>query len=246
VPEFHASATYYNIRFSDVVTDPEFSIDILDALRQEAILGPSIILRNPSAAQVERLASSPGFSNIFDVDLATIGAIVDSRVHNLSIERTSGMDMDAAWAQQTAIGNLEIGLNGTYIFGFDNQFTSEAPTISILDTAYNPVNLRMRARAVIRRRGITWATFVNYTNSYRSGSDTASASVPSWTTVDSTLKYLFNADRGPLVDLALLVAVTNLADKHPPTVANQVGINFDGANANALGRMLSVQISKRW
>jgi iron complex outermembrane receptor protein len=246
VPEFHASATYYNIRFSDVVTDPEFSIDILDALRQEAILGPSIILRNPSAALVERLASSPGFSNIFDVDLATIGAIVDSRVHNLSIERTSGMDMDAAWAQQTAIGNLEIGLNGTYIFGFDNQFTSEAPTISILDTAYNPVNLRMRARAVIRRRGLTWATFVNYTNSYRSGSGTASASVPSWTTVDSTLKYLFNADRGPLAELALLVAVTNLADKHPPTVANQVGINFDGANANALGRMLSVQISKRW
>ena len=98
VPEFHASATYYNIRFSDVVTDPEFSIDILDALRQEAILGPSIILRNPSAALVERLASSPGFSNIFDIDLATIGAIVDSRVHNLSIERTSGMDMDAAWA----------------------------------------------------------------------------------------------------------------------------------------------------
>jgi iron complex outermembrane recepter protein len=246
VPEFHASATYYNIRFSDVVTDPEFSVDILDALRQEAILGPAIIQRNPSPALVERLTSSPGFSNIFDVDLTTIGAIVDSRVHNLSIERTSGVDMDAAWARQTAIGNLEIGLNGTYIFGFDNQFTSEAPTISILDTAYNPVNLRMRARAVIRRRGLTWATFVNYTNSYRSGSGTDSASVPSWTTVDATLKYLFNADRGPLADLALLVAVTNLADKHPPTVLNEVGINFDGANANALGRTLSVQISKRW
>jgi outer membrane receptor protein involved in Fe transport len=246
VPEFHASATYYNIRFSDVVTDPEFSVDILDALRQEAILGPAIIQRNPSPALVQQLASSPGFSNIFDLDLATIGAIVDSRVHNLSIERTSGVDMDAAWARQTAIGNLEIGLNGTYIFGFDNQFTSEAPTISILDTAYNPVNLRMRARAVIRRRGLTWATFVNYTNSYRTDSGADSVSVASWTTVDATLKYLFNADGGPLADLALLVAVTNLADKHPPTVANQVGINFDGANANALGRMLSVQISKRW
>jgi outer membrane receptor protein involved in Fe transport len=246
MPEFHASATYYNIRFSDVVTDPEFSVDILDALRQEAILGPAIIQRNPSPALVQRLASSPGFSNIFDIDLATIGAIVDSRVHNLSIERTSGVDMDAAWARQTAIGNLEIGLNGTYIFRFDNQFTSEAPTVSILDTAYNPVNLRMRARAVIRSRGLTWATFINYTNSYRSGSGADSASVASWTTVDTTLKYLFNADRGPLADLALLVAVTNLADKHPPTVLNAVGINFDGANANALGRMLSVQISKRW
>jgi iron complex outermembrane receptor protein len=245
-PEFHASATYYNIRFSDVVTDPEFSVDILDALRQEAILGPAIIQRNPSAALVEQLASSPGFSNIFDIDLATIGAIVDSRVHNLSIQRTNGVDMDAAWTRQTGIGNLDIGLNGTYIFGFDNQFTREAPAVSILDTAYNPVNLRMRAHAVIRRRGLTLATFVNYTNSYRNGVGADSTAVSSWTTIDATLKYLFNADGGPLAGLALLVAVTNLADKEPPRVLNQVGINFDGANANALGRMLSLQLSKRW
>jgi len=246
LPEFHASATYYNIRFSDVVTDPEFSVDIFDALSQEPILGPAIIQRNPSAALVQQFASGPGFLNFLDIDLATIGAIVDSRVHNLSIERTSGVDLDAAWTRQTGIGNLEIGLNGTYIFGFDNQFTSEAPTVSILDTAYNPVKLRMRARAVIRRRGLTFATFVNYTDSYRSGIGTDAAPVSSWTTIDATLKYLFDAEGGPLADLALLVAVTNLADKDPPRVLNQVGINFDGANANALGRMLSVQLSKRW
>jgi iron complex outermembrane receptor protein len=246
LPEFHASATYYTIRFSDVVADPEFSIDILDALRQEPVLGPAIIQRNPAAALVEQLASSPGFANLFDVDLATIGAIVDSRVHNLSIERTSGVDMDAAWSQQTAIGNLEVGLNGTYIFGFDNQFTREAPTVSSVNTAYNPVNLRMRARAVARRGGLTLATFVNYTNSYRSAAVSDSTPISSWTTVDATLKYLFSADRGPLADLALLVSVTNLADRDPPVVLNPVGINFDGANANAFGRVVSVQLSKRW
>jgi len=72
MPEFRASATYYNIRFSDVVTDPEFSVDILDALRQEAILGPAIIQRNPSAGLVQQLAATPGFANLFDIDLATI------------------------------------------------------------------------------------------------------------------------------------------------------------------------------
>ncbi|MBS0422006.1 MAG: TonB-dependent receptor [Proteobacteria bacterium] len=246
LPEFHAGVTYYNIRFSDVVTDPEFSVDILNALSQEAILGPAIIQRNPSAALVQQLAAGPGFTNLFDIDLATIGAIVDLRVHNLSIQKTSGLDLDAAWARLTGIGNLEIGLNGNYIFGFENQFTAEAPTVSILNTAYNPVNLRMRARGVLRRGGLTLATFVNYTNSYRVGVGADSASVASWTTVDATVKYLFNADGGPLADLALLVAITNLADRHPPEVLNSVGINFDGANANALGRMLSVQLSKRW
>jgi outer membrane receptor protein involved in Fe transport len=246
VPEFHASATYYNIRFSDVVSDPEFSVDILDALRQESILGPAIIQRNPAPALVGQLASGPGFANLFDIDLATIGAVVDSRVHNLSIERTSGVDMDAAWSRQTSLGNLEVGLNGTYILEFDNQFTSEAPTVSIVSTAYNPVNLRMRARAIARRGGLTLATFVNYTNSYRTVGGPNPTSVSSWTTVDATLKYLFNADRGPLADLALLVSVTNLANREPPFVLNPVGINFDGANANAFGRVVSLQLAKRW
>jgi hypothetical protein len=104
----------------------------------------------------------------------------------------------------------------------------------------------MRARAVIRSGGLTFASFVNYTNSYSVDKTGAAPPIAAWTTVDATVKYLFNADRGPLADLALLVAVTNLMDRNPPFVLNQVGINFDGANANALGRMLSVQLSKRW
>jgi len=36
-------------------------------------------------------------------------------------------------------------------------------------------------------------------------------------------------------------------DRKPPFVANPLfGINFDGANANALGRFISLQLSKRW
>jgi len=244
LPGFRASATYYNIRFSDVVTDPEFSVDILDALRQEAILGPAIIQRNPSAGLVQELAATPGFANLFDIDLATIGAIVDSRVHNLSIQRTNGLDLDAAWTNPMAVGNVELGVNGTYIFGFDNEFTREAPIVSALDTAYNPVKLRMRARAVIRRGGMTVASFLNYTDSYADA--TSGSPIASWTTVDVTLKYLFNADSGPLADLSLLVAANNLMDRSPPFVLNSVGINFDGANANALGRVISIQLAKRW
>jgi iron complex outermembrane recepter protein len=252
-PSFHASVTYYDIKFTNVTTDPEFSVDITDALSQEAVLGPAIIQRNPSAALVQQLATSPGFANIFDIDLATIGAIVDSRVHNLSIVRTRGLDMDGSWASQTPVGNVELGLSGTYIFRFDNQFTSNAPTVSILNTAYNPVDLRMRARAIVRHGGLTFASFVNYTDSYRQNEivrqdgTVGTRPIASWTTIDATAKYLFNADSGPLADASLLVAVINIMDRRPPFVANPLfGINFDGANANALGRFFSVQFSKRW
>jgi len=247
-PDFHASATYYDIRFNDVVTNPQFSVNIIDVLSEERTLGPSIIQRNPSPTYVQQLAASPGYANLFGVDLATIGAIFDSRVHNLSIERTRGLDLDGSWAARTAIANIELGLNGTRILRFDTQFTPNAPAVSILNSAYNPVDLRLRARAIIRRGGLTFASFVNFTDSYSQNNTTTARQIPSWTTIDVTTKYLFNSEHGPLADASLLVCVTNLLNKAPPFVPNPLysSMNFDGANANALGRFLSVQLSKRW
>jgi iron complex outermembrane recepter protein len=246
-PDFHASATYYNIRFTNVVADPEYSVDLADVLSEASILGPSIIQRNPSPAYVQQLASTPGYENPFGVDLASIGAIFDSRFHNLSIMRTSGLDLDGSWAQQTAIANIELGLNATYIFRFDTQFTSSAPAQSILNTDYNPVDLRLRARVIIRRGGLTFASFINFTNSYRDVDATPTVPIASWTTLDETVKYAFNSEHGPLADASLLLSVSNLLNRAPPYVANPTyGINFDGANANALGRFISVQLSKRW
>ena len=246
-PDWRTSLTFYDITFTNVVTDPEFSVDVTNVLVDEAILGPAIIERNPSPTRVQQLAASPGFANLYGIDLNTIGAIFDSRVHNLSIERTRGLDLDESWATQTALANLELGLNGTYLFRFDTQFTSKAPTVSILNTAYNPVDLRMRARAIIRRGGLTLASFVNFTDSYRTDNTATETHVSSWTTVDATVKYLFPNERGPLADASVLLSATNVFDKAPPLVLNPVfGINFDGANANALGRFISVQLSKRW
>ena len=245
VPELRASATYYHINFTDVVADPEFSVDITNVLSSEAILGQSIIQRDPSPERVQQLAASPGYANLFGIDLATIGAIFDSRVHNLSSTRTSGFDLDGSWTAQTALANIELGLNGTYILRFDTRFTPNAAAVSILNTEYNPVDLRTRARVIIRRGGLTVASFANFTSSYRDS--TTDASIASWTTVDTTVKYLFNSERGPLADASVMLSATNLLNRAPPYVANPVfGINFDGANANALGRFISLQLSKRW
>jgi outer membrane cobalamin receptor len=246
-PDFHASATYYNISFTDVIVDPEFSVDITNVLSDEALLGPSIIHRNPSPAHVQQLVDSPGYVNPFGVDPATISAIFDSRVHNLSSMRTSGLDLDGSWSAQAALANIELGLNGTYILRFDTQFTPSAATVSILNTEYNPVDLRIRARAILRRGGLTFASFINFTNSYREDDTATAPAISSWTTVDETVKYLFNSEHGPLADASVLLSVTNLFNTSPPYAANPLfGINFDGANANALGRFISLQLSKRW
>jgi len=248
LPGLHGSATYYQITFTGVVTNPQVDIDLSNVLAQEAVLGPTIVQRDPSAATVQQFAASPGFANFFGIDLASIGAIFDSRLHNLSIERTSGLDLDGAWDTPTGLGSVELGLRATYVFRFDTQFTSNAPADSILNTAYNPVDLRMRGRAMIQHGGLALASFVNYTNSYEGGDMAGVGHIASWTTVDVTANYLFDFDHGPLSDASVELAVTNLMNRSPPYVPNAVypGIDFDGANANALGRFVSVQLAKRW
>jgi len=246
-PEFRLSATYYDIRFADVVTDPEFSVDVLNVLSEEAILGTSIIQRSPSAARVQQLAAGPGYINLFDIDLATIGAVFDSRKHNLSIESTRGLDLDSSWSMPSVVGNIELGLTGTYVLRFDTQFTRNASTVSILNTPYNPVDLRLRGRAILQYRNLTFAGFVNFINSYQEDDIAAGREIPTWTTFDATVKYRFTSEHGPLADSALQLSVTNLLDRALPFVPNpQFGINFDGANANALGRFLAIQLAKRW
>jgi outer membrane receptor protein involved in Fe transport len=46
----------------------------------------------------------------------------------------------------------------------------------------------------------------------------------------------------------VLAGVTNIANKMPPFLANATGfgVNFDGTNANALGRFIYLQASVKW
>ncbi|HKS73959.1 MAG TPA: TonB-dependent receptor, partial [Terriglobales bacterium] len=55
---FHA--TYYNIRFTDVIANIQAEgIDVSNALSAESELGPSVIARNPSVQEVASLAAAP-------------------------------------------------------------------------------------------------------------------------------------------------------------------------------------------
>jgi outer membrane receptor protein involved in Fe transport len=45
-----------------------------------------------------------------------------------------------------------------------------------------------------------------------------------------------------------MLGVINIANKAPPFVSNGnfFAVNFDGVNANALGRYWYLQVSKKW
>jgi outer membrane receptor protein involved in Fe transport len=242
-----AHVTYYNIRFDNEIVEPNLLIDTNSLFAFESVLGPSILQLNPSRAEVQNLASSPGFTNPFGITLSTIRAIFDSRLHNLSIVTTRGLDFGTSYEALGAAGTFDVGLDGTYILRFDNQVSAASPATSTLNTPYNPINLKMRAHASYTRGPLSLNAFINYINRYGDARVTPRISVASWTTADATIAYKLPVGFAPLRDTQITFAIVNIANRNPPLVVNDTWpVNYDGANANPLGRNFSLLVSKHW
>jgi outer membrane receptor protein involved in Fe transport len=243
-----ARLTYYDITFSDLLVTPSDYIDQNHLFNFSSLLGPDILRLNPTNAQIRNLISNPAFGQIgYNVDLSTIGAIFDTRTHNLAVLATKGFDFGASYKTEVARGHLEGGVDGTYIWKFDSQFAPAAPTASILDTPYNPLKWKLRGHVSYACDPVAFNAFINHLNGYANSLVTPSSSVASWTTLDASLIYRIPASVKPFRNATLTLAVINLLNRNPPFLNNAAWpINYDGANANPLGRYLSVQVSLPW
>jgi outer membrane receptor protein involved in Fe transport len=247
VPGISAKFTYYDIVFKDQINIAGGSICGCDAFVDAAMLGPEILNRNPSPALIQQLISAPTYINFYNINPATIGAIFDSRSMNLSTVVTRGLDFSFSDKINAFGTQIEAGLDGTYIFSFDQQFTSAAPVVSLRNTVTNPNDLRLRGRLTLTWGALNFGVFLNYVNAYSDTNLVPEQHVASWMTADITAAYEFSAESA-LRGLSASISVINVADRDPPYVANPYGypISYDGANANALGRYVSLRLQKRW
>jgi outer membrane receptor protein involved in Fe transport len=246
---FRAHLNYYAIQFTDRITNLQGAgYNVFYALPMAAVLGPQIVRTNPSAALVQQLISSPVY-----LDFGTIGpdfaAVIDSRELNLSSIDTRGLDLSASYGFDLGQFKIEPGIDANYILKFTNQFTSATPTVSTVNTLYNPTRLKARGHLTVTDGPFDIAAFINYVSAYNNNL-TVGDPVPisSWTTIDMTASYACAACQGLLRDFGVTFGVINLANRAPPFAANANGfaVNYDGANANPLGRYLFVQLTKRW
>jgi iron complex outermembrane recepter protein len=243
-----AKLTYYDIVFTNEIVNAQASENELDAFVDAAILGPNIVQRNPPSSLVQQLISEPTYTNFENINPATIGAIYDSESMNLSSVKTRGLDFGLGYKRTILGTGIDTGIDGGYIFKFDDQFSSTAPVVSILNTSYNPINLRLRARALVTRGPVSGGVYINFTNDYSDNNVIPYGHVSSWTTADAVASYAFGSSGGPFDGVTIALSVINLTNRAPPYVSNPSGypITYDGANANALGRFVSLRLQKRW
>jgi outer membrane receptor protein involved in Fe transport len=239
---FSLDLNLFRIDFEDRIASPANPFIVLS---DPALYGP-IITRDPDDAVVQAIFDAPFYLDFGDTPAASaVGAIVDGRLRNLSRSLVSGLDFELG--QKFSLGGIEVraSLSGSYIFEYEQSFSETSPGVDLIDTANNPVDLRLRAALDFSRDNWDGGVFINYTDDYTDTLSSPERRVDSWTTVDLSLGYAFSSG-DPLSGVKARLFVRNAFNEDPPFLNNPIGVGYDPENADPIGRFVSFQISKTW
>ncbi len=253
LPSFRFAATYFHIDFRDRIATPP--VVGANYFHDPAIA--SFLTLNPSLATVEDYFNSPAFAGD-QVGLGPTGvtAIFDARQANIAASKISGVDLTAGYDRATAYGHFDVSAAITRLIDNDFQTLASVPTTVLLDTFGEPTRWKARSSVAWQRAGFGAMFSLSYVSSYQNSLLTPPQTIDSWTTGDLYLSYDTGAAQSAdlLKSLRVALSVLNLTDKRPPyatlspsaLLPGQSALPYDSANASPIGRVISLQVSKRW
>lgn len=253
-PNWTTSLAYFEVRYTDRIATPVPAAGTLSALESPQ-LHASAILRDPDVSLVNELYAGAVLFNPENIPATQIRAILDNRLTNIASRQQNGIDLSTTVSIAGGRSRWSLALMGTYLANVADKVTPAAPQRQLVDTVYFPSRLRARGKLGWERNGLNVSGFVNYTGAYsdhRSSPPLAGPPikrrVDCWTTLDLSISYEYANDLPEDWQSGLQVSLTaqNLLDADPPFVAGPYGLNFDTANANAIGRFVALQLRKRW
>ncbi len=236
MPGFTASATYYNIAYSNVV-------GVLQAntiLSNDTLYGQYVV-RNPTVAQVDALLNSPNLESVRE-PAANILLIVDGRRDNLGELQQDGIDVQLN--QRFDLGGSAITA-GLYLTQILNQKRSSAPGVPLINSLNLisfPVDTRIRGNLGWADANWNLNAYWNHVGDYLNNSITPNQRVKAYNTFDASISYKFG-DEGALNGLRLTLSAQNVFDRNPPDVINGTSA-WDSQNASPIGRFIALDIRK--
>jgi iron complex outermembrane recepter protein len=242
------SLTYYSIDYENRIAQP--AADDPFAILVNESEWAAVITRNPSRAQIDAVCNSADYEGSVSACLASSpAAIVDARLANLASTKTTGIDLQAGDSFSGSWGRIDMGVAGNYVFKFDQAVTPTSYAVDIVNTAGNPLALRLRGTVEWNRQGPGMpgpglSLAVNYTGGYKNPASALVPIVSPWTTLDARAVYRTRADDGWLSGMELSLNAVNVLNHDPPFEDDLYG--YDIYNVQALGRVVSADITKRW
>ncbi|MCC4594056.1 TonB-dependent receptor [Xanthomonas campestris pv. phormiicola] len=243
-PGLEAELTWFRIHYTDRVVQP-----ITNAARSLADpnYAPFIVY---APTQAELAAVMATAQNIYNstgsaYDPSQVVALVRFGYTNVAAQEIEGLDLSGSY--DTQAGNGHVSVQGAVSWLDSTQKTSPLQRpFDVAGTLFNPARVSGRLGAVWSPGAVSWSLFGNY----RSGvtntvDDTKTAS---FTTFDTTLRYALDRPRGVLAGVEVALAAQNIFDRRPPlyTPASWIHVPYDSTNYSAVGRFLSLSLSKRF
>ncbi|MNE48782.1 TonB dependent receptor [compost metagenome] len=129
----------------------------------------------------------------------------------------------------------------SWLLDYDIQMTPTAVVRSQLDQVGYPTALRLRAGGTWTRDDLAASLHWSHVSDY---ADSAGTNIDAWNTAD--LMFTWRPSTRTLEGLSLSLGVQNLFDADPPFHNGFTGYGFDAGQANQLGRVVSLQLIRRW
>ena len=235
-PNLRASATFYDIHYTNVIGTPGGSIAFTDPTFA------SVVFRDPSAAQLNSLLALAVPVNFTAGSLPAIGNLLDFRQGNFGVRDTNGIDFDISYRQPTHFGAVFAGVAGNHIFKFETRLSPTSPASNQLDLGLPRTTIRGTLGA--QMGPVTLVGFVNYragvTNLYATPTGTATYTAGSYTTVDLRASVKL-PNVGVFKGTELSWEVNDLFDQAPPFFPATDGI---GGAYNPIGRYAAISLRK--
>ena len=245
-PGLTLSASVYDVRFHNRIDRPvenNLANALVDPTLSSFVTRISPATNSVDRALLDKFLSSPFLSvgsGAFPPEAYV--AIVDDRYVNTATLRVKGLDATVGYEFDLGDDHVALGANGAYVFSYEQQVTPTSRAVDLVNVVNFPVRFRGRATADWTRGRLTLGGAVNYVSAYH---DALGTRIDDQPTFDLQAR-LAPADSGRMKGLSVLLNVRNVFDRDPPFYDNPVGIGYDSANGDPIGRFVSLQLTRVW
>lgn len=233
---------YFDTRFTDRIAQP-VAENLMGALA-DPTLTPFVTLISPGTnpadlALIQSYAGIQGFPTFYPPE--TYAALVDTRWVNTGAVKVRGIDLSARYPFSLAGQALSVDTAASWILDYETRPTPAAEVRQVVGLVGYPGRVRGRSGLSWTRGGAGASLHWNHVSSAR---DRRGQAVDAWNTFDAQISWTPSSGLGQGARLAL--SVVNIFDKDPPFYDSNVGYGFDAGQANPMGRVVALQLIKRW
>lgn len=194
-------------------------------------------------AQVLALVNDPHALNTGLYGVDTYGAIVEARNVNTGSLDVRGVDLTGSYTTTLLGDPLSLNASLSWLTRYERKVTPTAAATQLAGQAGYPADLRARVSATWTHGPVAITTGFNHVGD--TYAETGRRVAP-WNTVDLQLRLQPRSRVLGAQGLAWTLNVQNLFDAAPPFYDNPLGIGYDPANADPIGRRITLQLTKAW